>query len=352
MSNDSHAESLVFARPGKVEIRPTSVQSPQHGEVRVHTRYSLISPGTERLIYRGSVPIGRPVDETLVAFRGSRFGYPMRYGYACLGTVNDIGAGVDRAWQGRDVIAWWPHESVFCAPLGCVEAIPTLDPDVSTLDFLFLPLLETAVTLVQDAGPILGDRVAIVGLGIVGQLVADLLARMAPGQLVLADRSPSRLARADRRLASIGIPRVLVQAGEDGEATLPSESEPGADVTLELSGSAEGINHALALTRDHGRVILGSWYGESLSPVRFDARFHRSRIQLKSSQVSTIDPTLQGRWTTARRRELAEEYATRLRPSDLITHTIPFREADRAYRLLDDPDEDALGILLKYATPD
>ncbi len=334
-------KTVTFTAPGRVEICREPVPIPGAGEVLVETLCSAISPGTEMLVYRGQFPRELPVDECFPGMDGP-FAYPLAYGYACVGVIRETGAQVDRSWRDRLVFAFQPHTSHFLSKTDALLSIPhALPPEAAC----FLPHMETAVNLVQDAAPILGERVLVFGQGIIGLLTASLLAEFPLAALVTSDLLPFRRAAS----SSLGVTASLDPAApgfwDQARELLPS----GADLSIELTGSPSALDAALALTRFSGRVVVGSWYGEKPATLDLGGSFHRSRIKLISSQVSTIAPELSARWDKSRRFEVAWEALSRLHPEKWITHRIPLDEAEKAYRLLDQSPQEAIQILF---TPD
>ncbi len=339
-------QSLIFKAPLAVEIREEDCPDPQNGEVLVRTIASAISAGTEVLAYTGQIPSWMSLDETLPALKGT-FTFPFKYGYACVGEVIAIGAGVEESWLGRKVFAFNPHESAFITPL---ESLIPLPEGLSEEDLLFLPAMETAINLIQDGRPILGEQVVVFGLGMVGLLTTALLTRFPLNHIVALDRYPLR-----RKVAlELGITAAYDPLSEDVLRGLRSILESlgyhsGADLVFEISGAPGALNQAVEITAYTGRIVVGSWYGRKPVALDLGGRFHRNRIHIISSQVSTIAPELSGRWTKARRLEMAVEALKWLRPSFWITHRFPLEHAAEAYRLLSEYPEEALQVILTYA---
>ena len=207
----------------------------------------------------------------------------------------------------------------------------------------FLPNMETAINLVQDAAPIFGERVLVLGQGVVGLLTTSLLSEFPLETLVTADCYEQRrnaAPSADRLALDPNSPDFRKQA-----STL---LDGGADLTFELSGRPETLNEALALTRFSGRIVIGSWYGEKRAEIDLGSTFHRSRIKLISSQVSTIAPELSGRWDKTRRFAAAWKALERIQPEKWITHRFPIEEAAQAYRLLDENPQETIQTLITY----
>jgi len=337
--------AVWFVAPGVVEVRPAPCPEPPAGHVRVRTYLSAISPGTELLFYRGQIPQGLAVDVTLPALQG-RLAYPLQYGYAAVGRVEALGPQVDPAWLDRWVFAFQPHQACFVAPVAELFPLPA---DVTPEDAVFLPNMETAVNFVMDGAPLIGERVVVLGQGVVGLLTAALLAQFPLTILLTFDRYPLRRAWSERLGAHASLDPDADEALTAARAYLDARGEyDGADLTYEVSGVPQALNLALALTGFAGRVVIGSWYGTKRAPLDLGGRFHRSRIRLLSSQVSTIDPRWLGRWDKARRFAVAWRMIRTVRPARLITHRIPVQQAAQAYALLAERPQETLQVVLTY----
>ena len=334
-------KSVYFIAPGRVELREESLPALNADEVLVETQVSGISAGTEMLGYRGQFPREQA---DLHDRLSSDLKYPLTYGYACVGIVKEIGVAVPRAWEQRRVFAFQPHSShLITTP----ESLIPIPDSLSAETAVFLPNMETAVNLVQDAAPIIGERVLVLGQGIVGLLSAALLHEFPLAHLATADRFELR------RKASLdlGVNAALDPAFDDFR-TVALRSSPGVqhgfDLTIELSGNPSALDDAIALTLFSGRVLIGSWYGEKRGVIDLGGKFHRSRIKLISSQVSSISPELSGRWDKARRFEVAWNALKRIQPEKWITHKFPLEQAAQAYQLLDSSPELAIQIIFTY----
>ena len=333
--------TLYFRAPGRVEVSEEPLVAPGPDQVLVQTEFSGISAGTEMLVYRGQFP--RDAAETFDAVSNG-MNYPLAYGYACVGRVVQIGQAVSEDWENRAVFAFKPHSSHFVCDPNALLPIPA---DVSLEDAVFLPNMETAVNLVQDAAPIIGEAVLVLGQGIVGLLTSALLRNFPLACLITADRYELRRKASleggateslDPALSTFR--RVVAKMTSGGD---------GCDLVIELSGDPAALNEAIALTRFSGRVVVGSWYGEKTAAIELGARYHRSRIKVLSSQVSTISPELSSRWDKARRFEVVWNSLRGCRPSKWITHRVPLNMAHEAYQLLDAAPGQALQIVFTYS---
>ena len=323
--------ALYFTGPETVDHRPVGVD-PAADEVVVATDASAISAGSELLVYRDEVPTEMPVDETIEAFDDT-FEYPLRYGYAAAGTVVETGDDVADEWLDRSVFGFRPHQTRFAA---APDDLVVLPDGVSPAHGCLLPTVETATNLVLDSEPRLGESVVVFGAGVVGLCTTRLLSAFPLDELVVVEPIAGR-----REAASMGAGRTLTPeaaAAELGDC----------DLAVELSGEPAVLNDAIDAVGYDGRVVVGSWYGEKRAPIDLGGSFHRDRIELVSSQVSTIDPARRGRWDRQRRFDTAVEWLDRLDCERLISHRIPFSEAADAYELLDERSEPVLQVVLTY----
>lgn len=338
-------QSLYFCGVEQVQVREEPLTRPGEGQVLVQTAFSAISPGTEMLFYRGQVLVGMEIDATISALSGA-VRYPFKYGYACVGRVVETGPGVSSAWAGRRVFAFHPHESLFTASPDDLLPIPD---GISYEDAIFLPNMETAVNLVMDGQPQIGEAAAVFGLGVVGLLTLSLLARFPLAALVGFDRYSLRRAAGEALGAACLDPAGEQVVQRARELLQPGDPQLGADLAYEVSGSPEALNQALALTGFAGRVVIGSWYGSKRAPVDLGGTFHRSRIRLISSQVSTIAPEWSGRWSKARRMAAAWDAIERLGPSRWISRSFEIGAAEEAYRQVADRPDEVIQVALRYA---
>jgi len=324
--------ALYFTAPETVDHRPVSVD-PAADEVVVATDASAISAGTELLVYRDEAPDDLPVDENIEAFDDT-FEYPLRYGYAAAGTVVETGSDVADEWLDRSVFAFRPHQTRFVADPDDLVVLPE---NVSPAHGSLLPTVETATNLVLDSEPKLGESVVVFGAGVVGLCTTRLLSAFPLGELVVVEPIATRREAA----TAMGADRTLTPeaaAAELGDC----------DLAVELSGEPAVLNDAIDAVGYDGRVVVGSWYGEKRAPIDLGGSFHRDRIELVSSQVSTIDPARRGRWDRKRRFDTAVKWLDRLDCERLISHRVPFSEAADAYELLDARDESVLQVVLTY----
>ena len=326
---------LYFTAPKQVELRKESLPVLGADDVLVETICSAISAGTEMLVYRGQFPSLADSHDSISA----GLHYPMPYGYACVGRIIDLGSHADPNLAGRLIFSFQPHTTHFNAHPDSLFLVPE---SVSPESACFFPNTETAVNLVQDAAPILGEHVLVLGQGVVGLLTTALLGQFPLGSLVSADYYELRRKASE----SIGVTRSLDPDSANFRET--ASAQQSFDLTFELSGRPETLNDAIALTSFSGRIVVGSWYGEKRAPIDLGGDFHRSRIKLISSQVSTIAPELSGRWDKARRFDVAWQALQKIKPEKWITHRFPLSKAAEAYKLLDENPQKAIQVILEY----
>jgi 2-desacetyl-2-hydroxyethyl bacteriochlorophyllide A dehydrogenase len=342
MGNGVRRQALYFTAPRQMALREEELPPPGAGEVTVATLVSGISAGTEMLFYRDEVPPELAADATIAALSGPT-GYPLKYGYAAVGRVIQLGSGVDRGWLGRLVFAFQPHQSHFTAPLTELQPLPAeVNPETAVL----LPNMETAVSLLMDGRPLIGERVALFGQGVVGLLTTALLAGYPLASLTAVEPAEKRQALARR----VGATAVVDPTAPDSRERLQTALGGPADLAYELSGNPQALDQAIAATGFDGRIVIGSWYGQKQAALNLGGPFHRSHIRLISSQVSQINPRWRGRWTHARRLDWAWEMLRRLRPSFLVTHRFELDQAPLAYQLLDEAGDTAVQVALIYPT--
>ena len=324
-----------------MELREETLPALGANDVLVETTCSAISAGTEMLIYQGRFPRDLETDSVISSLRGG-FKYPLAYGYASVGKVVEVGKQVDGEWLNRLVFAFQSHTSHFVSKPASLFPVPH---PLQSETACFLPNMETAINLVQDAAPIFGERVLVLGQGVIGLLTTSLLAKFPLDTLVTADCYNLR------RKASLDLE--VGNSLDPNSGSFQNDSSAYAqgkfDLTLELSGNPAALNDALALTAFSGRIIVGSWYGEKPAEIDLGGAFHRSRIKLISSQVSTIAPELSGRWDKSRRFEVAWKALERIKPEKWITHRFPIGAAVEAYRLLDENPQETIQVMLHYS---
>jgi 2-desacetyl-2-hydroxyethyl bacteriochlorophyllide A dehydrogenase len=325
-------QNLFFTAIKKVEVRESILPALKENEVLVESVCSAISAGTELLFYRGQFPQLNDAHDSV----SSNLNYPLTYGYACVGRVKEIGKSVNADWLNKLVFSFQSHASYFSAiPDSLIQIPESLSPETAC----FLPNMETAVNLVQDGAPILGEHVLVLGQGVVGLLTASLLSEFPLESLVTVDQYELRR-------------NAVVMEGKklNIKSFAPRDHQSSTfDLTFELSGSPSALNDAIALTTFSGRIVIGSWYGQKRAEIYLGGAFHRSRIKLISSQVSTISPELSGRWDKSRRFDVAWKALERIKPEKWITHRFSLSNAEKAYHLLDKNPQETIQVIFDYS---
>ncbi|MFD2768485.1 zinc-dependent alcohol dehydrogenase [Micromonospora eburnea] len=261
------AQAFWLRAPGEGEIR--RVELPPHGpgEVLVRTRYSGVSRGTETLVFTGRVPVDQYAGMR-APFQEGDFPAPVKYGYLSVGVVEQ---GPDRL-RGRTVFCLHPHQTAYVVPADAVVVVPE---NVPAARAVLAGTVETAVNALWDAAPLIGDRVSVVGAGMVGCCVAALLARFPGVRVQLVDADPARAAVA----AALGV-----------EFALPADAAGDRDLVVHASATAEGLQRALDLLRPERAVLELSWYGDRPVTLALGGAFHSKRLGIRSSQVGTVSP--------------------------------------------------------------
>lgn len=279
---DQMARALWHVAPERCEIREETLGEPRPGEVRLRALHSGISRGSEALVFSGRVPPAEH-ERMKAPFMGGSFPFPVKYGYA---NVSRVEAG-DVVLNGRTVFSLYPHQSLFVLPANAVIALPD---DVPAGRAVLAANMETALNAVWDAQPGPADRIAVVGAGVVGCLVAWLCGRIPGTQVTLCDIDPSRARVAKALCVGFAAPG---QAGAD------------CDLVFHASGTPQGLSAAIALAGNEASIVELSWYGEGEVLVSLGGAFHSRRLKLISSQVGQVASSHRPRWTHRRRLEAA-----------------------------------------------
>ena len=297
------ASALWYCGPGRVEIRRESIGAPARGEVRVHTLFSAISRGTESLVWSGKVPPSE-FGRMRAPFMAGDFPFPVKYGYAAVGRVE----GGSSASGNRHVFALHPHQTDFnVAATAVVELPDTLPPRRAVL----AANMETALNAVWDGAPGPSDRIAVVGAGVVGALVAYLCGHLPGADVTLIDINPRRAE--------------LAKAFGVGFAE-PAEAKGDCDLVFHASGSPAGLQTAIDLAGEEATVLEMSWYGDAPVTAMLGGPFHSRRLRLVSSQVGKIAPSHRARWTHLRRLAAAIALLEDARLDALLAPTINFQD--------------------------
>ncbi|GGU61823.1 dehydrogenase [Streptomyces albospinus] len=297
------ARAFWLDSPGQGEIRTVDLRRPGAGEVLVRTLYSGVSRGTESLVFRGGVPESQ-YTAMRAPFQEGEFPAPVKYGYLNVGVVEE---GPDTL-LGRTVFCLFPHQTRYVVPVAAVTPVPDTVPAARAV---LAGTVETAVNALWDAAPLLGDRIAVVGAGMVGCAVAALLARFPAVRVQLVDADPARAATA----AALG-------AG----FALPADAAGDCDLVVHASATEEGLARALELLAPEGTVIELSWYGDRRISLPLGESFHSRRLVVRSSQVGAVAPARRANRTFADRLALALDLLADSAFDALITGESAFEE--------------------------
>lgn len=301
--------------PGVAALRSEILSPPTAGQVVVRTLHSGISRGTESLVFRGEIPESE-FQRMRAPYQAGDFPGPVKYGYANVGIVEQG----PQSLQGRVVFCLYPHQSRYVVPADAVHALPA---DLPPPRAVLAANMETAVNALWDAAPRVGDRVAVVGAGVVGLLVAWLASRM-PGcdvQVIDIDASRAEVA------ARLGVPFAL-----------PPQARPDADIVLHASGNPAGLVTALGLAAFEARVVELSWYGTRAVTLPLGEAFHARRLQLISSQVGHVAAAQRSRWSYRRRMTLALSLLAAPALDALISGSAPFDQLPEVLARLAGPN--------------
>lgn len=311
-----------IAAPGRGEIRDEALPAPGPGQLRVRTLYTAISRGTETRVFRGEIPASERASMR-APFQVGDFGGPLKYGYSNVGVVEDGPAD----WAGRRVFCLFPHQTRYVVDADRVVPLPDgLDPGRAVL----AANMETAVNACWDLGAGVGDRIAVVGAGVVGLLVATLLARLPGVAVELVDVDPGRA----RAAAALGLRLVG-----------PEAARPEADRVVHASGQPAGLVTALRLAGLEATVLELSWYGTQAVTLPLGEAFHSRRLVLRSSQVGRIPAAQQARWTHRRRIALALDLLADPALDALIDAQSAFASLPATMAAIADPTDPASRVL-------
>lgn len=329
---------LEFVSTRTVQTRSAKQPPPGPGQLLLKSVSSVVSSGTELKVFRGEFETDSQLDTTIKGMADKTMSYPLTYGYSLVGRVVAVGKGVEAgAYIGKLVFAFAPHGSHAVIDAEGAMLVPE---GIAAEDACYLPAVETALSLVQDASPIVGENIAVYGQGMIGLLVTAILSRtFGPDKVFAVEMNPDRAA-ASRRIGAGSV--IHPTALKKGNSALQD-----IDLSIEVSGNARALQAAIDNTASNGRLILGSWYGSKAAELTLGLDFHRSALSIKCSQVSKIPAALTGRWDKPRRFRETWEWVRRLRPSEhLSTMTLPLKSAQQGYELLDTGE--TLGVQFAY----
>jgi len=295
------ARAFWMSAPGRGEIRSVALPEPGPDDVLVRTLRSGVSRGTETLVFRGGVP-AEQYAAMRAPFQEGEFPGPVKYGYLNVGAVEHGPPEL----CGRTVFCLFPHQTAYVVPVSAVSVVPK---DVPASRAVLAGTVETAVNALWDAQPLVGDRMSVVGAGMVGCCVARLLARFPGAHVTIVDVDPSRAEVA----TALGV-----------EFALPDEAPGDRDLVVHTSATSAGLQRSLELLAPEGSVIDLSWYGDTEVRLSLGGRFHSARLGIRASQVGTVSPARSARRTTADRLALSLELLRDPALDALLTGASPF----------------------------
>jgi D-arabinose 1-dehydrogenase-like Zn-dependent alcohol dehydrogenase len=319
------ARAFWVTAPGRGEIQDVTLPSRRDDEVLVRTCFSGVSRGTEALVFDGRVPRSEWT-RMRAPFQDGEFPAPVKYGYMNVGTVEEG----PLALRDRMVFVLYPHQTRYVVPAVWAHPVPE---DVPPRRAVLAANMETAVNGLWDARPQVGDRVAVIGAGTVGCLVACLASGVTGCGVQLVDVNP---ARAD-------IARKLGIA-----FATPAEAEGEVDLVIHASGTPEGLALALRLAAIETTVVEMSWFGDRSVPLALGEHFHANRLTIRSSQVGRIAPAQRARWNTARRMRLALELLADDRLDILLSGESAFESLPQTMASLASGEQQALCHIVTY----
>jgi threonine dehydrogenase-like Zn-dependent dehydrogenase len=319
------AYAFWLCRPGIGEIRPVSLPPPGPDDVVVRTLHSGISRGTETLVFRGGVP-GSQYAAMRAPFQDGEFPGPVKYGYLSVGVVEHGPPEL----LGRTVFCLYPHQTAYVVPASSVVVVPG---DVPSRRAVLAGTVETAVNALWDAAPLVGDRVSVVGAGMVGCCVARLIGRFPGAQVTLVDVDAGRAALA----TALGV-----------EFAVPSDAAGGRDLVVHTSATSAGLQTSLDLLAPEGTVIDLSWYGDADVTLSLGGAFHSRRLGIRASQVGMVAPARRATRTTTDRLALALDLLRDPAFDALLTGASRFNELPEVMPRLAAGDLPALCHTISY----
>ena len=303
---DEAAQALWYVGPGQAEIRRETLPPPGAGELRVRALYGALSRGTEALVLAGRVPASE-FERMRAPFMGGKFPFPVKYGYATVGRVEDGPAD----WRHRIVFSLYPHQDHFNFPAAAAVALPD---DVPPQRAVLAANMETALNALWDAAPGPAGRIAVVGGGVVGALVAYLCGQQDGADVTLVDINPARAELARK----LGV-----------KFAVPGAAPADCSLVVHASGSAAGLATALSTAAFEATVLELSWYGDAQVPVPLGGAFHSRRLRLVSSQVGHVAPSHRKEWTHHRRLTEAVKLLADARLDALLAPAVAFQDLPR-----------------------
>jgi NADPH:quinone reductase-like Zn-dependent oxidoreductase len=298
-------QALWYISPGAAALRPVAPTGPMDDELTIRAVVSGISRGTESLVFAGAVPASEWT-RMRAPFQEGEFPFPVKYGYAMVGRVE---AGPPER-IGQRVFSLYPHQTRFQIPADAALPIPD---DVTDPRAALAPQMETALNATWDSGPRIGDRIAVIGGGVIGCLVAFLCARIPGTEVVLIDINPDRRAIAERLGVRFSGPDTALRTG--------------CDIVFHASASSAGLDLALGLAGFEATIVELSWYGATPVAIDLGGAFHSQRLRLISSQVGAVSESRRPRWDHKRRLSKALSLCADPRLDCLVAEETPFLDS-------------------------
>jgi 2-desacetyl-2-hydroxyethyl bacteriochlorophyllide A dehydrogenase len=339
---------VTFTAPYVVGFSDIADPELKPNEVRIKTLFSGISQGTELTVFRGSSPFfNNHYDGATRLFLANStpdFKYPISFGYENVGKVEEVGTQVSSVKLDDIVFTYSPHQTQVVVDEREAHLLPE---EVAPENGVFIALLGVAYNAILDARILLGETVAIIGMGVVGQLLVQLCRMSGAAQVIGIDLLESRLAEARRRGADI-----TINPAQEGDVALKIRQltgNRGADVVIECTGSPKGLNEAIRVACFNGTVVVVSYIVGETRGLTLGDEFHHNRIRLVSSQAAGVNPELHPRWNSERKLKAAIQALPKLDLSGLITQRFPFDQAAHAYQLVDGHPSETVQVVLTYA---
>ncbi|WP_280561661.1 zinc-binding alcohol dehydrogenase [Chromohalobacter sp. 48-RD10] len=322
----ANAQAFWIQAPGHGEIKQHALPSRQTHELLVRTRYSAVSRGTENLVFQDKIPESE-YTRMRAPFQEGDFPGPVKYGYANVGVVEEG----PEAWCGREVFCLYPHQTRYIVP---IEAVVPLPEDLPATRAVLAANMETAVNALWDAAPRVGDRISVIGAGVVGSLVAWLCQQTAGVRVQLLDIDAGKAELA----AELGLP-----------FRHPHDAEDEQDIVINASGNPHGLRSALTLAGYEAEIIELSWFGRDEVTLPLGEAFHSRRLTLRASQVGGVSPARRARRSHAQRLQLALTLLRDARLDALIDAESDFQDLPTTLARLSDADRPALCHRIRYS---
>jgi threonine dehydrogenase-like Zn-dependent dehydrogenase len=326
--NPIQARAFWVEAPGVGRLRAETLPELAEGEARVATLWSAVSRGTERLVFEGRVPASQ-AEAMRAPFQQGDFSFPVKYGYC---TVGHVEAG-PADWLHKTVFCLHPHQDRFNAPVAWLRPVPAVVPARRAT---LAANMETALNALWDSGAGPGDRIVVIGAGVVGLLTAALAAQLPGAEVIVVDRQ-------DRREIANAFGAQFLT-----DAQFAAWRNVEADVVFHTSASAAGLSQALDCAALEATIVEMSWYGDAAVTLPLGGGFHSKRLKLVSSQVGQVSPSRRPRWPHARRLDKALELLADPRFDALIAEELAFEDFHAEAARIFAPDAPGPATVLRY----